>query len=413
MRSNIDCTIMAEQSPTENKSVEKTRRGNSVYSTCRSPKKKCASNFSLAALLGPPPNFQLGPKACIRGEGYSTDSDKKPEIFSLDPCNQFLHWKEGPKDILLIKKINDRDVTKDSKELTRWLIEEKSMNVFVEAAVLEEEQIKEDDEFVDIKSKLCVYEKSKCNQQQIDLIICLGGDGTLLHASSLFQESCPPVISFHLGTLGFLMPFSFTDFKTKISQTLHENIGLTLRARLKSQVLVKEGGENIVDAEQLILNEVVVDRGPVASLVYLDIHCNGQHLTTLIGDGLVISTATGSTAYAAATGASMVHPSVPGIILTPICPHSLSFRPIVVPAGIELKVSLSPNSRRNAWASFDGRNQVELDSTKTIRITTSVYPLPCISHKDHLRDWFDSLAECLQWNTRDFGERKYSSNGDT
>lgn len=76
--------------------------------------------------------------------------------------------------------------------------------------------------------------------------------------------------------------------------------------------------------------------------------------------GLIVSTPTGSTAYAVAAGASMIHPSVPAIMVTPICPHSLSFRPIVVPAGVELKISISPDSRNTSWVSFDGRNRQEL-----------------------------------------------------
>ena len=88
----------------------------------------------------------------------------------------------------------------------------------------------------------------------------------------------------------------------------------------------------------LVLNEVVVDRGPHPYLSNIDLFIDGKYITTVQGDGLIVSTPTGSTAYAVAAGASMIHPSVPSIMVTPICPHSLSFRPIVVPAGVELKV---------------------------------------------------------------------------
>lgn len=90
----------------------------------------------------------------------------------------------------------------------------------------------------------------------------------------------------------------------------------------------------------LVLNEVVVDRGPSPYLSNIDLFIDGKHVTSVQGDGLIVSTPTGSTAYAVAAGASMIHPSVPAIMITPICPHSLSFRPIVVPAGVELKVGL-------------------------------------------------------------------------
>ena len=88
----------------------------------------------------------------------------------------------------------------------------------------------------------------------------------------------------------------------------------------------------------LVLNEVVIDRGPSPYLSNIDLYLDGKLITSVQGDGLIVSTPTGSTAYAVAAGASMIHPSVPAIMVTPICPHSLSFRPIVVPAGVELKV---------------------------------------------------------------------------
>ena len=89
----------------------------------------------------------------------------------------------------------------------------------------------------------------------------------------------------------------------------------------------------------LVLNEVVIDRGPSPYLSNIDLYLDGKLITSVQGDGLIVSTPTGSTAYAVAAGASMIHPSVPAIMVTPICPHSLSFRPIVVPAGVELKVN--------------------------------------------------------------------------
>ena len=116
----------------------------------------------------------------------------------------------------------------------------------------------------------------------------------------------------------------------------------------------------------------------------------------------------------------MIHPSVPAVMVTPICPHSLSFRPIVVPAGVELRISVSPASRNTAWVSFDGRKRQELCHGDSLRVTTSIYPIPSIcsqvmNHQnymiviisftynrpqDQVYDWFDSLAVCLHWNER-------------
>jgi len=177
---------------------------------------------------------------------------------------------------------------------------------------------------------------------------------------------------------------------------------LTLRSRLRCILMKKEEEETSAKptTNQLVLNEVVIDRGPSPYLSNIDLYLDGKLITSVQGDGLIVSTPTGSTAYAVAAGASMIHPSVPAVMVTPICPHSLSFRPIVVPAGVELKISVSPDSRNTAWVSFDGRMRQELCHGDSLRVTTSIYPIPSISAQDQITDWFDSLAECLHWNVR-------------
>lgn len=152
--------------------------------------------------------------------------------------------------------------------------------------------------------------------------------------------------------------------------------------------------------EWLSLNEVVIGRGQSSFLTNLDLYINDYLITTVQGDGLIISTPTGSTAYAMAAGASMCHPSVPSIIIAPICPHSLSFRPIVVPAGVELKIQLSTDARHTASFSVDGRATHELKCGYQICITTSEHPLPSICRNGQLNDWFEGLATCLHWNQR-------------
>lgn len=116
--------------------------------------------------------------------------------------------------------------------------------------------------------------------------------------------------------------------------------------------------------------------------------------------GVIIATPTGSTAYSLAAGASMVHPSVPSMVVTPICPHSLSFRSIVVPSGVEITIRVAPLSRNSAWVAFDGRNRQEIKQGDSVTVSTSALPVPSINNTGHVTDWFDSLAECLHWNVR-------------
>lgn len=172
-----------------------------------------------------------------------------------------------------------------------------------------------------------------------------------------------------MGSLGFLTPFEFENFEQQITNILRGNAALTLRSRLRCIVVRQkesvtngdDGSECRPNSCHLVLNEMVVDRGPSPYLSNVNLYIDGKYITTVQGDGLIVSTPTGSTAYAVAAGASMIHPSVPAIMITPICPHSLSFRPIVVPAGVELKICVSPDSRNSAWVSFDGRNRQEIE----------------------------------------------------
>ena len=150
----------------------------------------------------------------------------------------------------------------------------------------------------------------------------------------------------------------------------------------------------------LVLNEVSVHRGISSHLCNVDLFLEDRWITSVQGDGLVISTPTGSTGYAVAAGASVVHPQVPSIMITPICPHSLSFRPVIVPAGANLKLKVSENARSSALLSFDGKGTIELEKGDELLVRTSTHPTPCVCKSNPFDDWFDSLSECLLWNSR-------------
>lgn len=363
------------------------------------------------SLHGPCPVTTFGPKACVL-------QNPQTIMHIQDPASQRLTWNKSPKSVLVIKKIRDASLLQPFKELCMYLMEENNMIVYVEKKVLEDPAIVSDENFGPVKKKFCTFREDYDDiSNQIDFIICLGGDGTLLYASSLFQGSVPPVMAFHLGSLGFLTPFNFENFQSQVNQVIEGNAAVILRSRLKVRVVKElrdkktaihnglsengldtEGGKQAMQYQ--VLNEVVIDRGPSSYLSNVDVYLDGHLITTVQGDGVIVSTPTGSTAYAAAAGASMVHPNVPAIMVTPICPHSLSFRPIVVPAGVELKIMLSPEARNTAWVSFDGRKRQEIRHGDSISITTSCYPLPSICVCDPVSDWFESLAQCLHWNVR-------------
>ncbi|KAJ3167033.1 hypothetical protein HK101_011816 [Irineochytrium annulatum] len=348
------------------------------------------------------------------------------------------------------------------------------------------------------------------NADIFDFIVTLGGDGTVLYTSWLFQHSqVPPVIPFHLGSLGFLANFDVKEIRTVLKRIIgSEGVRMNMRMRLsctvwrykarikdadvsvtrsagpvsteesefgivrpmKSLALLPtrrrstsdeeiqrfhiddvscspgarlsapkpanvgsildnlcasltskafpggdakddEGGMSAshngplvpkpVPTETFqILNDLVVDRGPSPFMSQLELFVDDRDLTTVQADGLVVSTPTGSTAYALSAGGSIVHPEVPSILVTPICPHTLSFRPMLLPDGVELKVQVPKDSRSTAWASFDGRHRIELKQGDFISITMSRWPMPTVCSNDQSTDWFESLRRCLHWNER-------------
>ncbi|KAJ1721705.1 hypothetical protein LPJ53_003805 [Coemansia erecta] len=155
------------------------------------------------------------------------------------------------------------------------------------------------------------------------------------------------------------------------------------------------------DSTFQVMNEVVVDRGPSPYLSQIELYGDGNHLTTVEADGLCLATPTGSTAYSLAAGGSLVHPEIPAILVTPICAHTLSFRPMLLPDSMVLRVVLPPDSRNTAWASFDGRHRIELRRGDHIQITASKYPLPTVcASQSQTQDWMSSLSRCLNWNER-------------
>ncbi|KAJ3296103.1 hypothetical protein HDU79_007529 [Rhizoclosmatium sp. JEL0117] len=270
-------------------------------------------------------------------------------------------------------------------------------------------------------------EYCRLNGDDVDLVVTLGGDGTVLYSSSLFQERVPPIVAFHLGSLGFLTVFKHDTYQSVLTDILDgKPQNLNLRMRLQADIYEKKEGDTSDDLGELIftrkvLNEVVVDRGVNSTMVNLDLFADGDPITTVLADGLVVATPTGSTAYNLSAGGPLVHPSkssVLGTILfsilleyavnqnilrpvTPICPHTLTARPMLLPSSLELRLSLSPNARGSAWVSFDGRDRLEIGEGTSVVIRTAVSsPFPSISHESSSKDWFNSLVSSLGWNSR-------------
>jgi NAD+ kinase len=238
----------------------------------------------------------------------------------------------------------------------------------------------------------------------VDFVVCLGGDGVILHASTLFGNgAAPPIISFNLGSLGFLTSHIFETFEEDIRSLIYgdgimDGVYITLRMRLQCELLRGDGREP--PRSFGVLNEVVVNRGTNPYLSKIECYERDRLITKVQADGIMVATPTGSTAYSVSAGGSMVHPNVPAILFTPVCPHSLSFRPVVLPDSAELELRIPADARDAAWVSFDGKHRCELRRGDSVKIKMSEHPLPTINKRDQTNDWFASLVRCLNWNDR-------------
>lgn len=293
-----------------------------------------------------------------------------------------------------------------------------------------------------------------------DLVCTLGGDGLLMYASSVFQGPIPPLLAISGGSLGFLTPFSehemtaaikvalgmvtpisgssidgdsddspaqdvsfsaleeeeqnglqvfppnmpsypyealATETPPRFTFGLEDYICMTIRMRLDCRIVNREG---VVRARYNVMNEVVIDRGSSPYLAALECFCDDVHLTTVQADGVIFATPSGSTAYSMSAGGSVVHPAVPCILVTPICPHVLSFRSMVFPDHVVLRCFVPDDARSTASVAFDGKHRSELQRGDSVQIQMSAYPVPTINKGDHSSDWLESLKNTFNFNTR-------------
>ncbi|CAK7211098.1 hypothetical protein SBRCBS47491_001003 [Sporothrix bragantina] len=319
----------------------------------------------------------------------------------------------------------------------------------------------------DIARRLRFWDEAMCRARPhtFDFVITLGGDGTVLYASWLFQRIVPPVLSFSLGSLGFLTKFDFDEYQSTLTRAFTEGVTVGLRLRFEATImrssripvrvaptcLIDGPKENNTQASCLnihsppgepldqseleeeaqrqqrrrdlveeligeetddehthhpdgtyeILNEVVVDRGPNPTMSYTEIFGDDEHFTSVLADGICVSTPTGSTAYNLAAGGSLCHPENPVMLVTSICAHTLSFRPIILPDTIVLRVGVPYDARTSSWASFDGRERLELHPGDYVTISASRFPFASVQAPGRRsEDWVNSISGKLGWNTR-------------
>lgn len=229
----------------------------------------------------------------------------------------------------------------------------------------------------------------------LDILIILGGDGTLLHVAAEASRCQVPVVGVNLGNLGFLTEVSEDERFAALDFILSDSAVIEERIMLKARIL-SDGG---VGQWRYALNDVVISKGAIDRLVRLNTRVDDEYLTTYKADGLIFSTPTGSTAYNLSAGGPIVHPALHAITVTPICPFMLESRPVLLPADIVLKTSLATDAIigkvHDVKVIVDGQLAWDMDEADTLEVCIAEKPLKLISSPQ--KGYFDILRRKLNW----------------
>ncbi len=226
---------------------------------------------------------------------------------------------------------------------------------------------------------------------ECDLAIVLGGDGTLLNAARSLAEADVPVLGVNLGRLGFLTDVSPGEMRERLDEILAGQYEEEWRSLIHASVI--RGGQTI--SESGALNDAVIHKWDISRMIELDTMIDGRFLNSLRADGLIVSTPTGSTAYALSGGGPILDPALGALVLVPICPHTLSNRPIVVSDQVEIEIVLQGDDTTKAQITCDGQVNFELLAGDRVNIRRKDRDLRLIHPRQH--DHFDIMRRKLRW----------------
>jgi NAD+ kinase len=226
-----------------------------------------------------------------------------------------------------------------------------------------------------------------------DLLIVLGGDGTLLAAARLIGERNVPILPVNLGGLGFLTSVTLDDLYPVLEQAINGQARYSERVLLESRVIRR--GEIFHRARAL--NDAVLNKAALARIIDLQLHVNGEFVCNYKADGLIVSTPTGSTAYSLAAGGPIVYPLVSAFVVTPICPHTLTNRPLVIPDTAQIEVGFTA-ADSPVHLTLDGQVGVELTPGDVVAVTASPQRLRLV--RPQKKSYFAVLRDKLRWGER-------------
>ncbi len=223
-----------------------------------------------------------------------------------------------------------------------------------------------------------------------DLILVLGGDGTLLKAARLYGGQGTPILGVNLGGLGFLTEIALEEFYAILENIFRGDFQTETRMMLRAQIIRRDQ----VLEPTVFLNDVVINKGALARIIDLETTIDNQFLTIYRGDGLIVATPTGSTAYNLAAGGPILHPALRTIILTPICPFTLTNRPIILQDNSVIDIRLGTKAR-DVWLTIDGQIGHPLEPEDLIRVQKAAGQITLI--KSPLKNYFEILRTKLRW----------------
>jgi NAD+ kinase len=283
------------------------------------------------------------------------------------------------KKIAIFAKVHDPRCQDVAIELIKWL-EGKGLIPLVEAHLSRHLSCREGAESGEIPDLA-------------DLVVVLGGDGTLISVARLVGDREVPILGVNLGSLGFLTEITLDELYPALESCLSGDYRVSERMMLR--VAVERDGKEIESHQ--VLNDTVINKGALARIVDLETTVNGSWLTTFKSDGLIISTPTGSTGYSLAAGGPIIHPTLECFVITPICPHTLTNRPIVVDAGASVTVTLK-SVKEDVFLTLDGQVGMELEAGDVIRVRRAEHRTRLVMSKS--KDYFEVLRTKLKWGER-------------
>jgi len=269
------------------------------------------------------------------------------------------------------------EARKAAKKLALWL-EERGKKVFIDLDTAD-------------AIRMQGYERVEI-VSVAEMLIVLGGDGTLLSAARLVADAQRdvPIFGVNLGSLGFMAEVSLDELYDNLEKAIAGRLGTEDRMMLSASVI--RDGRRV--SQYRVLNDVVINKGALARMMELKISVNEGHLTTLRADGLILATPTGSTAYSLSAGGPIIHPTIHCFVVTPICPHTLSNRPIALPDTVTVTVCLTSQSEDVALT-LDGQIGFPLIPHDVVEIKKSRFKMKLIKHP--AKSYYDILRSKLRW----------------